>query len=61
LLEKTFRSVEPFASSTEKNSRFCVGCGEPATMLVKYDTIGAIIIEKYCNRCAKVIEESSAK
>jgi hypothetical protein len=30
-------------------------------MLVKYDTEGAIIIEKYCDRCAREIEESSAK
>ncbi|HEY7080280.1 MAG TPA: hypothetical protein VH500_11300 [Nitrososphaeraceae archaeon] len=61
MLEKTFKSIEPFASSAEKNSRFCIRCGEPATMLVKYDTEGAIIIEKYCDRCAKEIEESSAK
>jgi len=60
LLEKTLKSVEPFTSSAEKNSRFCIGCGEPATMLVKYSTEGAIIIEKYCDRCAKAIEDSSA-
>jgi hypothetical protein len=30
-------------------------------MLVKYSTEGAIIIEKYCDICAKRIEESSAK
>jgi hypothetical protein len=61
LLEKTFKSIEPLTSSAEKNLRFCVACGEPATMLVKYDTEGAIIIEKYCDSCAKGIEESSAK
>jgi len=61
LLEKTLKSIEPFTLSAEKNSRFCMGCGEPATMLVKYNTEGALIIEKYCDRCAKEIEESSAK
>jgi hypothetical protein len=60
LLEKTFKSIEPLTSNTEKNSRFCVGCGELATKLVKYSTEGAIIIEKYCDRCAKAIEDSSA-
>jgi hypothetical protein len=35
-------------------------CGESATKLVKYSTEGAIIIEKYCDRCAKAIEDSSA-
>jgi len=61
LLEKTLKSIEPFTSNVEKNSRFCVACGELATRLVKYDTEGAIIIEKYCDRCAKQIEEISAK
>lgn len=61
MLEKTLKSIEPFTSNAEKNSRFCVACGEPATMLVKYDTEGAIIIEKYCDKCAKDIEQSSAK
>ena len=61
MLEKTLKSIESFTSSSEKNSRFCVGCGEAATKLVKYDTEGAIIIEKYCDKCAKVIEDSSQK
>ena len=61
MLEKTLKSIEPFTSSAEKNSRFCVGCGELATNIVKYDTEGAIIIEKYCDKCAKAIEDSSQK
>ena len=61
MLGKTLKSIEPFTSNAEKNSRFCVTCGEPATMLVKYSTEGAIIIEKYCDKCAKAIEDSSAK
>jgi hypothetical protein len=61
LLEKTLKSIEPFTSSTEKNSRFCIGCGELATKIVKYSTEGAVIVEKYCDKCAKVIEDSSPK
>ncbi len=59
LLEKSLKSIESFTSNLEKNSRFCIGCGEPATKLVKYSTEGAIIIEKYCDKCAKAIEDSS--
>ena len=59
LLEKKLKSIEPFTSNAEKNSRFCIGCGEPATKLVKYSTEGAIIVEKYCDKCAKAIEDSS--
>jgi len=61
LLEKTLKSIEPFTSSKEKNSRFCIGCGELATKIVKYSTEGAVIVEKYCDKCAKVIEDSSPK
>ena len=59
-MEKTLKSIEPFTSSAEKNSRFCIACGEPATKLVKYSTEGAVILEKYCDKCANVIKESSA-
>jgi hypothetical protein len=58
-MEKTLKSIEPFTSSSEKNSRFCIACGELATKIVKYDTEGAIILEKYCDKCAKAIENSS--
>ena len=61
MLEKTLKSIEPFTSNVEKNSRFCIGCGELATKLVKYSTEGAIIIEKYCEKCAKDIEVSSSR
>ena len=61
MLEKKLKSIEPFTSSSEKNSRFCIGCGELATKLVKYSTEGAVIIEKYCDKCAKAIEDSSPK
>ncbi len=60
MLEKTLKDIEPFTSEAEKNSRFCIGCGESATKLVKYNTEGEIIVEKYCDRCAKAIEDSSA-
>jgi hypothetical protein len=56
LLEKTLKSIEPFKSDTEKSSGFCIGCGRTATKLVKYDTEGAVILEKYCDKCAKEIK-----
>ena len=61
LFEKKLKSIEPFTSSSEKNSRFCIGCGELATKIVRYSTEGAVILEKYCDKCAKVIEDSSPK
>jgi len=61
LLEKKLKSIEPFTSNSKKNSRFCISCGELATKIAKYDTEGAIILEKYCDKCAKAIEDSSPK
>ena len=61
MLEKTLKSIESFTPNLEKHSRFCIECGEPATKIVKYDTEGAIIIEKYCDKCAKAIEDSAQK
>jgi hypothetical protein len=60
MLEKTLKSIEPFTSNTEK-SRFCVECGKPANKLVKYSTEGAIIIEKFCDKCAKGLEGNSSR
>jgi len=61
LIERKLKSVEPFTSNSGKKSRFCMRCGEPTTKLVKYNTEGAILVEKYCDRCAKAIEDSSPK
>lgn len=55
VVRKDTRSIEPYTSNVEKNSRFCIECGQLATKLVKYDTEGAIIIEKYCEKCVKSI------
>jgi hypothetical protein len=61
IVKKTLKSIEPYTSNPKKNSRFCIGCGEPATKLVKYSTEEAIILEKHCDKCAKAIEDSSPK
>jgi hypothetical protein len=60
VVRKDTEGIERFTSKAEKNSRFCIGCGEPATKLVKYSSEGAILVEKYCDRRAKAIEDGSA-
>ena len=62
LLGKTLKSIEPFTPSAKKRVRDSVLDAENLQQsLVKYDTEGAIIIEKYCDKCAKAIEDSSQK
>ncbi|HEY7777036.1 MAG TPA: hypothetical protein VIA09_00725 [Nitrososphaeraceae archaeon] len=60
MLEKTLQSIEPFIVNPKRNS-FCIECGNLATQLVKYSTEGAIILEKYCDKCAPRIESNPVK
>ena len=59
MVEKTLKSIETFTSSSAKNSKFCIVCAEPATKLVHYQIEDAILVEKYCNKCAKNVESKS--
>ncbi|MDW0119375.1 MAG: hypothetical protein QOK83_04960 [Nitrososphaeraceae archaeon] len=52
MLEKILKSIEPFTSDPKRNTKFCIDCGEPATKLVTYSTEGAIILERYCDKCS---------
>ncbi|MDP9490551.1 MAG: hypothetical protein M3P28_10200 [Thermoproteota archaeon] len=56
MLEKILKSIEPFTSDPKKNMKFCIDCGAPATKLVTYSTEGAIILERYCDKCAVEIK-----
>ena len=56
MLEKILKSIEPFTSDPKRNMKFCIDCGEPATKLVTYSTEGAIILERYCDKCAVEIK-----
>ena len=61
LLEKKLKSIEPFTTDPKGNMKFCIGCGEPATKLVTYSTEGAIILERYCDKCAAEIKPDTSK
>jgi hypothetical protein len=55
---KKLRSIEPFTANPAKNARFCIHCGQVATKIAYYNIEGAVILEKYCDVCAKEIEDS---
>jgi flavoprotein len=48
-------------SESRKECKFCIHCGQVATKIAYYNIEGAVILEKYCDKCAKVIEDSSPK
>ena len=61
MLERTLKIIEPFIANPDKRSIFCLRCAEPATKIAKFSIDGAVIIEKYCDKCVKEIEVSSGK
>jgi hypothetical protein len=61
LLVKTLKSIGPFTTDPKKNIKFCIGCGEHATKLVTYSTEGAIILERYCDKCVVEIKPGMSK
>ncbi|HKQ21595.1 MAG TPA: hypothetical protein VJS91_06120 [Nitrososphaeraceae archaeon] len=55
MLEKILKSIEPFTTDP-KSTKFCIDCGSPATKLATYSTEGAVILERYCEKCASKIK-----
>jgi hypothetical protein len=51
-MEKTFSSLRSFVDDDGK-TKFCVSCGTIATQEALFNVDGAMLIEKYCDSCAK--------
>ncbi len=58
-MEKVFTSLRTYAQtkdSRKRKNRFCITCGNIATTEALFDVgEGVIVIEKYCNICAKQV------
>ena len=56
--QRTLRSVEPLTiESKDKKIKFCVNDGNVATHTAYFGVEGAIIVERYCDTCIKIIEQ----
>ena len=53
-MEKTFSSIRTFVDNGRK-SKFCISCGSIATQEALFNVDGAMLIEKYCDTCAKKV------
>lgn len=53
--KKKLKSIEPFTSGPKDNPKFCINCGARATKLAAYNTEGAVILERYCDKCSREI------
>jgi hypothetical protein len=51
-LDKVFSLLRSFVD-VGKNPKFCVSCGNMATKEALFNVDGAVLIEKYCDTCAK--------
>jgi hypothetical protein len=58
-MEKTFTSLRAYVKteSHKRKNRFCLTCGNIATTEALFDVGGGVIvIEKYCDTCAKLVK-----
>ncbi|HEX5977953.1 MAG TPA: hypothetical protein VFY68_11785 [Nitrososphaeraceae archaeon] len=51
-MEKVFSTLRSF-DEVSKNPKFCISCGGTATQEALFNVGGAMLIEKYCDICAK--------
>ncbi len=52
-MEKVFSMLKPFTEDNGK-LKFCITCGNKATSEALFSVgDGAILVEKYCDTCAK--------
>lgn len=57
---KTLRSVEPFTNKPKnKKMKICTSCGKIATQIASFDVDWVTVLERYCDRCIKTVEQSS--
>ena len=49
---KSFYSISPFVNVGGK-TKYCVSCGNTATQEAIFAVVGATVLEKYCDSCAK--------
>ena len=59
-MKKIFTSIRVYAEtevSHKRKSRFCLTCGNVATIEALFDVgDGVTVIEKYCDACAKQVK-----
>jgi hypothetical protein len=53
-MEKNFSSIRAFVDVGGK-TKFCISCGNTATQEALFNVDGAMLIEKYCDKCAKKV------
>jgi hypothetical protein len=51
-MEKTLSLLRSF-DDVGRNPKFCVTCGNMATKEALFNVDGAVLIEKYCDKCAE--------
>jgi len=55
LIEKILKRIEPFTPNQDKNSIYCIACGNPATKIAHFSIANAVLLEKYCTVCIKEV------
>ena len=58
---KNTKKYRTFYNRPKKRPQILLKCANPATKVVCYQVEGATVIERYCDKCAKVIEDTLPK
>ena len=59
-MEKIFSLLRSFVDVSGK-AKFCVTCGNVVTQEALFNVDGAMLIEKYCDACAKKEVKTASK
>lgn len=60
MMDRIFSSMRAYNNSFSQSPKACKNCGEPATKDALFDVgNGIAVIERYCDQCAAVVENSN--
>ncbi|AFU56984.1 MAG: hypothetical protein QXX64_04950 [Nitrososphaera sp.] len=60
MMNRIFTSIRASQNIAGSPRRACKDCGQPATKDALFDVgNGIAVVERYCDQCAKVIENNS--
>jgi hypothetical protein len=57
MLDRSKPEFKPIEKDERSNGKqfFCIGCGSLATQTALFKVEGAIIVERYCDKCASKV------
>jgi hypothetical protein len=59
MMDRIFSSIRACSNGFSQSPKACKECGQPATKDALFDVgNGIAVVERYCDRCVKAVENS---